>query len=76
MEKMIEILSAIRSDIDFANEKQLIDNGLLDSFDVVGIISELSAEYDVEISIEEMTPENFNSAEAMLAMVERILDEE
>ena len=76
MEKVLEILKGIRGDVDFVNQKALIDDGILDSFDVVAIIGELSDEFDISITIEDMTPENFNSVEAINALVERILDEE
>ena len=76
MEKLLDILNQIRSDIDFENEKTLVDDGVLDSFDIVSIVSELSMEYDIDISIDDMTAENFNSAEAMLEMINRIQDED
>jgi len=75
MEKILEILKSIRSDVDFANEKALIDDGILDSFDVVSVVGELCDEYDITITAEDMEPENFNSAEAILALVERLQDE-
>ena len=76
MEKLLDILSQIRSDIDYENENALVDDGILDSFDIVSIVSELSMEYDIDISIDDMTAENFNSAEAMLEMIARIQDED
>ena len=76
MDKIIEILKSIRDNIDYDTEDQLVDGGLFDSFDIVGLVSELRAEYDIEIPIEDMTPENFNSAEAIYNLVERILDED
>ncbi|MBQ3423609.1 MAG: acyl carrier protein [Clostridia bacterium] len=76
MEKILEILRQIRGDVDFEHEKALIDDGILDSFDVVGIIAELTNAFDISISIDDMVPENFNSVEAMHALVERRLDEE
>ena len=76
MEKLLEILQQIRNDIDFENENTLVDDGLLDSFDIVSIVSELTMEYDIDISIDDMTAENFNSAEAMYEMVLRIQDED
>ena len=63
MEKLLEILKSIRPDVDFENEKSLIDDGILDSFDVVSIISELDNEFDVQVRITELDPENFNSVE-------------
>ena len=49
MEKLLDILNQIRSDIDYENEKTLVDDGVLDSFDIVSIVSELSMEYDIDI---------------------------
>ncbi len=76
MEKLLDILQQIRSDIDFESEKTLVDDGVLDSFDIVSIVSELTMEYDIDISIDDMTAENFNSAEAMYEMILRIQDED
>lgn len=75
MEKLLEILKSVRDDIDFANEDKLIDNEILDSFDIVSIVGELCDAYDITITVDDMEPENFNSAEAILALVERLIDE-
>lgn len=72
MEKLLEILKGIRPDVDFENEKALIDDGVLDSFDVVSIISELNDEYDIQVKVTELEPENFNSAEAIWNMVQKL----
>ena len=72
MEKLLEILKSIRPDVDFANETALIDDGILDSFDVVSIISELDDAFDVQIRINELDPENFNSAEAIWKLVQEL----
>lgn len=76
MEKIIEILQSIRSDVDFEKEERLIDDGILDSFDIVSIVAELCDYYDITITVDMMEPENFNSAKAILELVESILDEE
>lgn len=70
MEKLLEILQGIRPDVDFVNEKSLIDDGILDSFDVVSIISELDDAFGVQVRITELDPDNFNSAEAIWALVQ------
>lgn len=75
MEKLLEILTSIRSDVDFENETKLIDNNILDSFDIVSIVSELNDYYEITITAEDLEPENFNSAAAILALVEKLLDE-
>lgn len=72
MERLLEILAGIRPDVDFENEKMLITDGLLDSFDIVSIISELNDEYDIAIRVTELSPENFNSADAMMTLVNRL----
>ncbi len=74
--KVLEILQRVRSDIDYSKEKSMMTDGVLDSFDVVGIITELADEFDIEITIDDMTEENFDSLEAICAMVARIQDED
>lgn len=69
MEQLLELLQGIRPDVDFENETALIDDGLLDSFDVVAIISEIDDKFDVQIRINELDPENFNSAEAIWNLI-------
>lgn len=75
MEKVLEILQGIRSDVDFMNEKQLIDAGVLDSFDIISLVGELNDEFDIEIDAEDLEPQNFNNVEAIVALVKRLQDE-
>lgn len=70
MEKLMQILRDIRPDVDFENEKSLIDDGFLDSFDVVSIISEIDDNFDVQIRISELDPDNFNSVEAIWNLIQ------
>ena len=72
MEQLLELLKSVRPDVDFENETALIDDGILDSFDVVSIISELDDQFDVQIRITELDPENFNSAEAIWNLVQEL----
>lgn len=72
MIELIEILKSIRPDVDFENETALIDDGILDSFDVVSIISELDDAFGVQVRITELDPENFNSAEAIWNLVQTL----
>ncbi len=72
MDKLLEILKGIRPDVDFENETELIDDGILDSFDVVSIISEIDDAFGVQIRINELDPENFNSAEAIWSLIQRL----
>lgn len=71
-ERVLEIVSEIRPDIDFESVQNLIDDGHLDSFDIVSIISELNDEYNITIRVTELKPENFNSVEAMVELVTRL----
>ena len=72
MEELLDILNEIDDSIDYENEKALIDDHLLDSFSIITLVSELEDHFDIEIDAAEMTPENFNSAEALWAMVQWI----
>ena len=75
MEKLLEILSSLHPDVDFATAEDLVDDGILDSLDIVTIVTEIDSEFDVTIPAEEIIPENFNSAAALMELIER-LDEE
>ena len=75
MEKLLEILGSLHSDVDFESEEALIDDGILDSLDIVTLVTEINAEFDVTIPAEEIVPENFNSAKALMELIEK-LDEE
>ncbi|MBQ1728917.1 MAG: acyl carrier protein, partial [Oscillospiraceae bacterium] len=60
---------------DFETEEHLIDDAVLDSLDIVGLITEISENFDVTITARDIIPENFNSAKAMFALIERLQDE-
>lgn len=75
METLIEILQDLHEDVDFETNTKLIDNKILDSFDIVTLIAEIDSEFDVAIPAEEIIPENFNSAKALYALIEKLLDE-
>jgi len=75
MEELLDILSEIKDDVDFETEDKLIDDGILDSFDILQIISALNDEYDISIPASEIIPENFNSAESLWDMVQRLQED-
>lgn len=75
MDELMEILEDLRPDVDFTVEKALIDDHVLESFDIVSLVGELTEAFDIEINPAELIPENFNSAEALWNMIERLQDE-
>lgn len=75
MEELLNILAELHPDVDFETEEHLIDNKILDSFDIVTLVAEIDSEFDVAIPAEELLPENFNSAKALYALIERLMEE-
>ena len=76
MEALLEILNDLHPEVDFETCDTLIDDEILDSFDIVSLIAEISNEFDVTISSKDIIPDNFNSAQALWALIERLEDEE
>ena len=74
-DELMEILTEIRPDVDFENETSLIDDGILDSMDIVSLVGEVDDAYDVTVGVENLLPENFNSVDAMVKLIERLQDE-
>ena len=72
-EKVLELLSEEYPEIDFTASDALVDDGILDSLTVVGVISAISDEFNVEIPYEEIIPENFNSVDAMAEVFEKYM---
>ncbi len=70
-EKILELLETIRPDVDFEKETHLIDDEILESFDVIQIVTTLMDEFDVYIDADDIEPENLNSLDAICALVER-----
>ena len=75
MDELLEILSQMHPDVDFEIEDDLIGNGVLDSLDIVTLITEINDTFEVSIPAEEVIPENFSSADAIWDLIRR-LDEE
>lgn len=74
MKELVKTLqSVVEKDIDWENETDLLTKGLIDSIDLAEIISELEDVYDIEITMDSMVPENFNSVQAMYNMIEELL---
>lgn len=71
-EKLISILEELKPDVNFKEEKGLIDNAILDSFDIVQLVQQLNEAFDIEITPKDIVPENFNSAESLWNMVQEL----
>lgn len=74
-ETIVNILADIADDVDFDTCTTLIDDGILSSLDIIQLIGALNDEFDISIPATEIVPDNFNSVDAMEAMVKRLSDE-
>ena len=75
METLLKILNGLHPDVDFEAIDDLYDEGVLDSLDMVRLVTEIALEFDVQVPAEELIPENFQNVNTILALIER-LDEE
>ncbi len=75
MDELLSILEELHPEVDFETETALVDGKILDSFDIVSLISEISESFDVVVPPEEIIPANFNSAEAIWALIRRLSDD-
>lgn len=73
-EQLMEILKELRPDVDFENEKALVTDGILDSFDIVSLVGELNSEFSISIGVEDLEPENFDTVEAIEALIADLAD--
>ena len=69
-----EILLELHDDVDYDEEQELVDGKILDSFDLVTLVTELGQEFSIDITAEDFVPENFNSLGALTAMTERLME--
>lgn len=72
MEKLLEILEEIKPGVDFKNSHNMLEEGLIDSFDIVNIVANINAEFDIDFSVTEIVPENFETVESLYKTIERI----
>ncbi len=75
-DRILEILNAVRPDVDFENENALISDNILESFDIIELIGEINDEFDIEITPKYLTEQNFNSLDAICSLVEELQQEE
>lgn len=75
-ERVIEILEDIRPDVDFEAENKLIDDDILDSFDIIAIVQEFNEEYDININPDDLEAENFNDVKSMVKLIHKLQEED
>lgn len=75
MDELLNLLSEIRPDVDFQNEEALIDDEVLDSFDIISIVGEMNDQFDININVNDLLPENFNTVEAMWDLIQKLQNE-
>lgn len=71
MDRLLTILKDVRPDVDFQNETNLIEDGFLESFDIVSIVTQICDEFDIEIELSELDPEDFRSVESMWSLIQK-----
>ncbi len=72
MDELLKILKELHGDVDFTCEEGLVDNGILDSLDIVTLVTEINDKFGVSIPAEEILPENFNSAKAIMNLITKL----
>ena len=72
-EKVLQVLNEEFPEIDFTASDKLVDDGILDSLTITGMIAALSMEFDITVPFDEITEANFNSIDSLTAMVERLM---
>ena len=75
MEEIIDILKEVKPGVDFSKEKNLVEEEVIDSFDIVNLVAKLDEKFDIEITPADLVPENFASAEKIKNLVDRLQDE-
>lgn len=71
-EQLLTILNEMKGDIDYESQQALIDDDIIDSLTLTHLIMELEEAFDIEIGMEDLVPENFNTVDAMLGLISRL----
>lgn len=71
-EKILELLKKVCGEGNYENEKALVDNGILNSLQTTDLISELNFEFDIVVPYDKISPEYFNSVDAIVSLVEEL----
>lgn len=71
MNEIYEMLETLRPEFDFRSSEDFIEDGFLDSFDVVNLVSDLETKYDILIDALDILPENFNTVDAIVKLIQK-----
>ena len=74
METLLDILSELHPDVDFSKEQNLVERGILGSFDIVMLVTRIEEEFDIVIPARPITPDTFRSAEALYSVIQSLED--
>lgn len=72
MEELLKILKGLNDEVDFTTAEGIIDDEIIDSIDVTSLISEIEDSFDIEIGMDDIIPDNFNTVDAMWSMIQRL----
>ena len=72
MDQLLELLKDVNEDVDFTTQTAIIDDEVIDSLDLTGLIEDIEDTFDIEIGMNDIVPENFNTVDAMWAMIQRL----
>ena len=68
---IVEILTELRPEFDFTEDVNFIEEGMLDSFDIVSLVDELETNFNVKIDGVDIIPENFSSIDSIEALLKK-----
>ena len=73
-DKVIEILMDLVLDFEYSDDVKLLDDGILDSFDIVNLVLEINEEFGVEIGVEDVSEENFETVDSICELIKEKLE--
>ena len=71
MERLMKILGELHPEVNFGGKERLIEGGILDSIDIVSMVTDINAQYGISISADDITKENFETPEGIRALIMR-----
>ena len=71
MERLMKILGELHPEVNFGGKERLIEGGILDSIDIVSMVTDIKAQYGISIGADDITRENFETPEEIRALIMR-----